>query len=325
MSELFFEVQDRSFADRLRLNYALLNNKYWYLPVDDRGHEDFMPVGRGVQSSEFCSRWVGSHVCKDVESHKGVVIDGVDCTDKVVVVHKHMWCKKSTCPVCFNRGWSVEGARSVDSRLSEAERVGLGKVEHITVSAPVGDRDLPVPILKKRCRSALVDRGVIDCCMIFYGYRMDKERTCLEWSPHYHVLGFIKGDSFDRCRGCIHTRDDCASCDGFKGREVRGFAKDGYLVKVHAERESVFGSAHYQLNHATVKVGIRRFHVVSWFGKLSSRGGLKVEREKAVISCPACGGEMSRSVYVGCRFIVKDVGSPDYVSWFVDDEFGRSG
>jgi hypothetical protein len=200
----------------------------------------------------------------------------------------------------------------------------LGKAEHVTVSAPVADRGLPVSVLKRRCRGALADRGVKDACMIFHGYRLDRDGNCLVWSPHYHVLGFVE-DGFDRCRDCVHARGDCSFCDGFKGREVRGFAKDGYIVKVHDERESVFGTAHYQLNHATIRLGIKRFHVVSWFGKLSSRSGLKVVKEKVVPACPVCGGEMSRSVYVGRFRIVKDVGSPDYVSWFVDDEFNEYG
>lgn len=52
---------------------------------------------------------------------------------------------------------------------------------------------------------------------------------------------------------------------------MRGFAKDGCLVKVHDRRETVFGTAHYQLNHATIRLGIRRFQVVMWFGTLSYR------------------------------------------------------
>ena len=38
-----------------------------------------------------------------------------------------------------------------------------------------------------------------------------------------------------------------------------------------------------------------------------------------------CGGEMVRAVYVGSRRIVKDVGHPDYVPLFVDDEFDENG
>lgn len=34
---------------------------------------------------------------------------------------------------------------------------------------------------------------------------------------------------------------------------------------------------------------------------------------------------MTRSVYVGKRRVVKDIGSPDYVPLFVDEEFNESG
>jgi len=48
------EALNRSFSRRLRLNRAILKNKYWSLPVDDKGHENYMPVGRGVRSSVVC-------------------------------------------------------------------------------------------------------------------------------------------------------------------------------------------------------------------------------------------------------------------------------
>ena len=34
---------------------------------------------------------------------------------------------------------------------------------------------------------------------------------------------------------------------------------------------------------------------------------------------------MVKSVYVGAGCFVKDIGSADYVPWFVDDEFDASG
>lgn len=319
------EAVNRSFSERLRLNHALLKNRYWVLPVDrdDKGHLNYVPVGRGVPSSAFCGRWVGFMVCKNVEGHKGVSVGVMDCTDKVVVRHKHLWCHKSSCPVCFSCGWAVREARSIEGRLVEAERRGFGKAEHVTVSVPVVDRNLSEVVLRVKCRDALRDRGVVGGCMIFHGFRIDRERECLVWSPHYHTLGFVEG-GFDRCRDCVHARSDCGLCDGLKGREVRGFARDGYLVKVFDRRKTVFGSAHYQLNHATVRVGIRRFQSVTWFGSCSYR---KFKGEVLVSQdvCPACDGEMVRSFYVGKRFIVKDVGSPDYVSLFLDDEFGEGG
>ena len=314
---------DKSFSRRLRLNRAILNNKYWMLPVDDKGHENYAPVGRGVKSSDFCGRWTSASVCKNVEGHKGAVLGGVNYTGKIVVKHNHMWCNKSSCPICFARGWSVRGARSIEGRLLEAMNRGLGEVEHITVSVPVADRDLPESVLRVKCRDALRDRGVTGACMIFHGFRIDRARECLVWSPHYHALGFIEG-GFDRCRECVHSRGDCASCDGFKGREVRGFEKDGYLVKVHGRRRTVFGTAHYQLNHATIRHGVRRFHVVTWFGSVSYRK-FKSVKLKADAVCPICQEEMVKCAYVGKKHIVTDVGEVGYVPLFADDEFDEDG
>jgi len=90
------------------------------------------------------------------------------------------------------------------------------------------------------------------------------------------------------------------------------------------ERETVFGTAFYQLNHATIKVGVARFHVVTWFGSCGNRK-FKSGVLKAVVRCPACGDEMVRAVYVGNQHIVKDVGHVDYVPLFVMDEFDENG
>ena len=79
-----------------------------------------------------------------------------------------------------------------------------------------------------------------------------------------------------------------------------------------------------QLNHATIRVGIKRFQSVTWFGSCSYRK-FKSERVKCENLCPACDGEMVKSYHVGKRRIVKDIGSADYVPLFVDDEFDVSG
>jgi len=318
------DIVDKTFFDRLNLNRAILQNLYWRLPYDDTGHESFAPVGRGVKSSDFCGLWRSLSVCKNVDGHAGKVVNGVDYTGKVVVKHNHMWCTKPSCPVCFVRGWATREGRRVVGRITEAVNRGLGKPEHISVSVPEVDRDLPESVLRKRCRDALLDRHVIGGCMLFHGYRKNKERTCLVWSPHYHVICFVEGDGFDRCRKCVHSRGDCASCDGFKGREVRGFAKDGYLVKVHDERKTIGGTAFYQLNHATIRYGIRRFHVVTWFGSCSNRKfkGLVLKSENV---CPLCEEEMIKCAYVGRERLVKDVGAFGYVPLFPDDWFGEDG
>lgn len=316
------EAVDRSFARRLPLNRAILKNKYWFLPVDYKGHENYMPVGRGVKSSDFCSRWVSFSVCKNVEGHKGVFLGGTDCTDKVVVRHNHMWCTKSSCPVCFNLGWSVREARSITGRFIEGDKRGFGKVEHIMVSVSVVDRDLPESVLREKCRKALVVRGVIGGSMIFHGFREDKSRGVLVWSPHYHVLGYIEGGY--NCRCCKRKWNCLKGCGGFDDRGYQGFLETGYFVKVLGERTTIFGTAWYSLNHATIRVGIKRFQSVTWFG-VSSYCKFKSEKVKTESLCPACGDEMGRCFYVGKRHIVKDIGSADYVPLFVDDEFGEDG
>jgi hypothetical protein len=308
---------DRSFVRRLRLNRAILKNKYWFLPVDNAGHENYVPVGRGVKTSEFCGRWVSSSVCRNVEGHKGVFLGGTDCSGKVVVRHNHMWCNKSSCPVCFIRGWAVREAHSIAGRFIEADKRGFGEVEHAFVS--VVDRCLPESVLRVKCRKALFDRGMTGGCMIFHGFRENKVRKVLDWSPHYHFVGYVEGGY--GCRGC---KKGCVGCSGFEARTRECFEKDGCVVRVLDERKTVFGTAHYQLHHATIRVGVKRFQSVTWFGVCSYRK-FKSEKVRSEVLCPACHDEMVKSVYVGKRHIVKDVGEVGYVPWFVDDEFGEGG
>jgi hypothetical protein len=308
----------RSLFERVRLNRAILKNKYWFLPVDNVGHENYQPVGRGLKASTFCGVWRSYMICRHAELHDGKLLHGADCSGKVVVKHQRLWCNKSSCPVCFSSGWSTREARRIEGRINEGVKLGFGKPEHTTVSFAVVDRGLPEPVFREKCRMALFDRGVTGGQMTFHGYRIDRRRNVLYFGPHYHCLCFIKG-GFDRCRDCDHVRGDCATCSGFKGREVRGYAKDGYLVKVHDVRKTVFGTAHYELNHATIRIGIKRFQSVTWFG-VCSYSKFKSVKLKAEVKCPACSSEMVRSVYVGNRHIVKDLGDPDYLPVFVDDE-----
>jgi len=291
--------------------------------VDDVGHKNYSPVGRGVRSSVVCGRWMGFLVCKNVEEHKGVFVGGVDCTNKVVVRHRHIWCRKSSCPVCFIRGWSVRGARSIEGRFVKAVRLGFGDVEHILVSIPVVDYDLPESVLRANCRKALFDRGIIGGTMIFHGFRIDKERDVLVWSPHYHALGFVVG-GYSRCRECPRKWNCLRGCGDFDDRAWQGFEKDKYFVKVFPKRKTVFGTAFYQLNHATIRLGVVRFHVVTWFGSCGNRK-FKSVNVVSEVKCPVCKSVMVRSVYMGKRHIVKDIGHVDYVPWFVDDEFDENG
>ena len=312
----------RDFLRRVSLNRQISKSPYWVLPVDNAGHSNFQPVGRGLRTSLFCGKWVGFSVCKNFEGHEGVSVGGVDCTGKVVVRHRHMWCRKSSCPVCFIRGWSVRGARSIEGRLIKAVRLGFCDVEHVLVSVPHVDYDLPESVLRANCRKALFDRGIIGGCMIFHGFRVDKERDVLVWKPHYHVLGFVVGGY--SCRECARKWNCLKGCGDFDDRAWQAYNEDGYFVKVFPKRETVFGTAFYQMNHATIRVGIVRFHAVTWFGCCGNRKFKSLNLVSEVL-CPVCKSVMVRSVYMGKRHVVKDIGHVDYVPWFVDDEFGENG
>lgn len=96
------------------------------------------------------------------------------------------------------------------------------------------------------------------------------------------------------------------------------------LKQTFEERKTVFGTAWYQLYHATIRLGIKRFQSVTWFGVLGYRK-LKGVKLKADSVCPACGSTMVKMLHVGKGRIVKDVGKSDYVPLLADDEFDGSG
>lgn len=315
-------MDNKSFVRRLALNSQISKNLYWELRVLDKGYENFVPVGRGVPSSPNCAKYVGIRTCEDVEAHKGKFLGCRDATGMAVVKHMHWWCHRPLCPRCFIRGWATREARSIESRLEEGTRRGYGKVEHIVVSFNSDDACLDWKVLRKKACLALKDRGVIGNCTVFHGYSMNRERTFLVWHPHYHALGYVEGDGFDRCRWCVHVREDCSVCDGFKGKEVRGFKKDGILVRVlsarkksyYGDKPNVFGTAFYQLHHSTVKIGIGRFHVVVWNGNVSNK---QFKTPKAVfdVKCPVCKESMHKARYEDkSRPFVEDVGDPNYES-----------
>ncbi len=279
----------------------------------------FQLVGNGVKTNRWCGKFSSYRGCVRVDLHRVNLLDGTNYTDKAYVeIHSHS-CHRPSCPVCY-LSWASREAHRIEGRLAEA-RKRFGIAEHIVVSIPVWDYGLRYEELRKKVVRILRDRGVIGGCLIFHGFRYSPVRLWY-WSPHFHVLGVIKGGY--KCRDCNHARGDCRSCSGFNGREVRGFEKDGYIVKVLGERKTVFGTAWYQLNHSTIRTNVKRPHACTWFGVCSYRK-LKVKIEKRKSLCPICGEELVKLHYLGFRRIVKDRDSPEYVGRFFDDLVGSDG
>ena len=69
------------------------------------------------------------------------------------------------------------------------------------------------------------------------------------------------------------------------------------------KRKTVMGTAWYQLNHASVKKGVVRFHVATWFGNCSYRK-LKVTAEMRKSVCPICQHDLVKMRYHGSKLDV---------------------
>lgn len=303
----------RRLFERVSLNHQILDNKYWTAPYDGKGHESYVPVGRGVRTSVHCAEWRSFSACLDVEAHAGKTFRGEDATGKVFVRHNHLWCGSAACPVCFIRGFAAREARNMAARFDEAVKRGLGMPEHVVVSFPESYYHLGEDELRVVARNALVERGFNGGASMFHGYREDRSDHVLRWHPHYHFIVVPEGGTF-KCRGCSKTCS--SSCDGFEERGRQAYVRDKLLVKVLPKRKTIHGTAFYQLHHSTMRIGLRRSHIVKWFGVCSTRK-YKSGRPKASSPCGVCGGETTRAFYVGHKKIEKNIGSKDYRSVFL--------
>lgn len=119
-------------------------------------------------------------------------------------------------------------------------------------------------------------------------------------SPHFHFLAYFSNGY--RCRHCeklpIACKAVCGACSGFEGLTRRLNEKDGWIVKVLGERKTLGGTAYYQLNHSSYRVGAKRANIANWFGTCSYRK-LKVVFEKEHRVCPLCQHELVKLEYSG--------------------------
>ena len=283
---------------------------------------DFQLVGHGRQTNANCGRFVSFKGCLHTELHNKTTLDGVNYKGKVFVRKVHASCDKPTCPVCYKSGWAVREADRITQRICEASKTS-GVAEHIIVSIPKTDYGLDFEQLRLKAAKILKSRGVIGGVLIFHGFRYRsydvynngiRNMKGWYWSPHFHCIGFIL-NGYGQCRHCpkfnAKSIITCAGCNGFEARTRRLFEKDGYIVKVKDERKTIMGTAWYQLNHASVKRNVVRFHVATWFGTCSYRK-LKVTIERRKELCPICQKELVPLRYLGNRCFIYSKESIDY-------------
>lgn len=300
-----------------------VQNEFW-------SYGDYELVGHGKQTDISCGKFLGFRGCNRVELHDRTTLDGVNYKGKVFVRKVHCTCHKPTCPVCYKFGWAVREAKMIEARLVECSK-RFGQVEHVIVSVPKSDYGLTLAELRRKAVHVVMkNRGVVGGVLIFHAFRYRNRDVLLKgvfhpqgwyWGPHFHVLGYILG-GYGKCRSCKSMNDgtfsECRGCVGFEGRTRRCFDKDGYIVKVKEKRKSVVGTAWYQLNHASVKRGVSRFHVATWFGVCSYRK-LKVTSELRKDICPICQHDLERLRYFGNKSFVCDRASSEYKQDTIED------
>jgi len=300
-------------------------------------------VGGGDVTDDFCAKWLKFKVCLNTVLHERIgKMYGKDFKDMVFVRKVHHWCMDWNCPLCYRHGSSVREARKIEGRLEVASKqLGLD-VEHFIVSSLRFTPEMSIDVMYKIVEKGLADRGIIGAVLIPHGYakrHYDMIRSGVfrqigdEWRFHIHALGFLSG-GYDHCRGCresgvVPNKEGCRKCGGFEFVTRKCFETDGLIVKVAEDeetglpnkRESVYGTAWYQLHHAVMKVGKvgvkSRSHIVRWYGVVSYRK-LHVKIVPKKEKCPICKYILEDGSYGGVRDICVKVTSSKYVSYSME-------
>jgi hypothetical protein len=301
-------------------------------------HGSFTLVGHGERTNNNCGRFLSFKGCLRTDLHDISTLDGVSYGKGKVYVHKvHAHCDKPSCPICYKMGWARRESEKIKQRIAEASKT-RGLAEHIIVSVPESDYGLGYEQLRAKALKAIYARGVLGGVMIFHGFRYRKfdvirggirNMRGWYWAPHFHVIGFLL-KSYAQCRKCTKAAREyvtgggkavrvqgnekvCAGCDGFEAltrklyggwTDVKGKKHEGdkIIVRVMGERRTIKGTAWYQLNHASYKIGSTRFHVAVWFGNCSYRK-LKVTQQFVKEICPICKHELVKIKYVGVKLL----------------------
>ncbi len=187
-------------------------------------------------------------------------------------------CARAVCPTCYEK-WAGKEAQKIEKRLAAVGR-SMGKLIHITVSPAEKDVfELTYELLRAKAYSIVRKNGFLGGSCIFHPWRED-EWGMWRFSPHFHMIGY----------GWIHGT-------------AEGYEQHGWVVKNLRVRETVSGTALYQLSHCGIH---EKYHTVTWFGRLSYNKLKILPCKPEKHCCPMCGAELSDLFYLG-----KDEDLPD--------------
>jgi hypothetical protein len=270
---------------------------------------DLVLVGRGQITNANCGVFRGHYGCLQYQKHEG---------DIVFALKYFNSCDKPTCPSCYRLGWAVKESRAIGARLSAASGMFGLPVDHVMVSLPKSDHDLPFKEAKRRCIEVLSSRGIEGGILIPHSQRINRETGAESYSPHFHSLCFLSAGY--SCRNCERKWNCREGCGGFDDRNHQLSLKDGYVVKVLDARKTVAGTAWYQLHHSSTNPYRKRFRVATYFGSCGYNN-LRAKVEKPKLLCPLCGSQCGFIEYTGSKRFVTDKNSPDFVSKSFEDYF----
>lgn len=274
-------------------------------------------VGNGEVTNPNCGNYSRVDVCLNVDLHGRTRLDGKDYAGKVFRRIVHISCGRPSCPKCYV-SWASRTAKKIAFVLGEASKIH-GKVEHLSVSVPVKDWDLSFEDMRRKAAEVAKSRGVIGGSFIYHGARFNRVKGWY-FSPHFHCLGFVLGGY--RCRYCERKSHCLKGCGGLDDVNWQKYQVDRWYVRVlspRQERRNVRRTASYELGHCTIKVGVRNFRVVTYWGVASYRklridDKVRAEFEAALRgACPICGYGLKKGKYVGVEPLITDRKNPDFM------------
>lgn len=226
----------------------------------------------------------------------------------------HKSCFNRKCPTCFE-SWAWREAKRIAHRLSRYEG-RRHRVIHCVASVPRNLWYMDPEKLRNRARSIAKTAGFEGGTVVYHPFRRachicgaprePHSRICPQcgsnqfgwhYSPHFHFLGF----------GWIFGEK----------KELEEVQRSGWVFVNFGVRESVVGTAFYELTHCAVYYGrttrteiLRvdgsvsygvsgRKSSVHWIGTMAYRACRIPEAEREIHYCPICHSELIPYVYRG--------------------------
>jgi hypothetical protein len=312
--------------------FEVIKSKY-----PDRGWATFgnlQVVGNGSQKYPDCGSYKHLKGCLNLNLHDFVTLDGKDYRGKVYVRLVHKCCGNWSCTICY-KGVAAREAHNVEKRVAEYVRRHGGVPEHLIISVPRSDWGLDFEVLRRKMEKVAESCGVRGGADIFHHARYANAVEAREkgvpfgWRLgfHWHIIGILKGGY--RCRDC--KKCSCSGCSGYNELWEKEREKSGWVIKIAMDKEgnvgkrvSIFRTAYYQLEHSSIRKDVTRPHPLTWFGELSYHR-LKVKVEKHKHTCPICGSELVKLIYLGKELLVRDKSAFGYKAELFTDLYDSDG